>query len=82
MTANDHLLVVGGFNETTNSPSNDVCTYDTCSNAWRVASQISIGQTDCFVAVLPDGQVMVVGGQTTRGCSTNRVEFGTLHYLN
>ena len=42
----------------------DVYMYDSTSNSWEIISHMTTGRDRCFTAVLPDNQLMVVGGYT------------------
>ena len=67
------LLVIGGL-DSDNKPSTNVHVYNPSTNAWEVVSHTVVARRQCFAAVLPDDQLMVVGGITDTGDSTDTVE--------
>ena len=77
------LLAIGG-----DESDNPVCKWTTAihmyqptTNSWEVISHMTIPRERCLAAVLPDNQVMVVGGWTTGSFDKcNSVEFGKLLY--
>ena len=73
---NNQLLVIGGL-DSDNKPITDVHVYNPSANAWEVVSHTLVARRQCFAAVLPDNQLMVVGGITDTGNSTDTVEMAT-----
>ena len=55
-----------------------VYTYNQSANSWNVISHMATARKDCFAAVLPNNQLMVVGGQTKTWTDLDSVEFGDL----
>jgi hypothetical protein len=70
------LLAIGG-KESEDKPSTAVHMYQPTTNSWEVISHMTTPRTLCFSAVLPDNQLMMVGGRTTGGKVCDSVEFGT-----
>ena len=70
---NGRLLVIGGL-DTDNKPITTVHIYRPSTNSWEVVSHMMVARRQCFAAVLPDDQLMVVGGITDTGDSTDTVE--------
>ena len=70
---NSQLLVIGGL-DSDNKPITSVHVYNPSANAWEVVSHTLVARRQCFAAVLPDNQLMVVGGITDTGDSTDTVE--------
>ena len=70
---NSQLLVIGGL-DSDNKPITNVHVYNPSTNAWEVVSHTLVARRQCFAAVLPDDQLMVVGGITDTGDSTDNVE--------
>ena len=70
------LLAVGGRDDSWKGTT-AVYMYDLTSNSWEIVSQMTIGRHDCFTAVLPNNQLMVVGGQTDGQTSTDTVELAS-----
>ena len=66
------LLTIGG-RDSNDKPTTAVYMYDTESDSWEVISHMSTPRCQCFAAVLPDNQLMVVGGYTDSG-ETDSVE--------
>ena len=69
------LLTIGG-RDSNDKPITAVYMYDTESDSWEVISHMSTPRCQCFAAVLPDNQLMVVGGYTDSG-ETDSVELAT-----
>ena len=55
------LLAIGGKNAN-NEPMAAVYMYHPATNKWEVISHMTSPRYDCVAAVLPDGELMVVGG--------------------
>ena len=74
------LLSVGGLDNGSKEPSTTaVYIYDSSTNTWEIISHMMIDQCvcDCFTAILPDNQLMVVGGEMDRGM-TGSVELASV----
>ena len=72
------LLAIGGEMDL-GKPSTAVYMYDSSTNSWEIISHMTTARYDCFTAVLPDNQLMVVGGYTAGGTGrTNTVELATM----
>ena len=74
------LLAVGG-RDSDNKPTTAVFMYNRDTNSWNVISHMTTARRQPFAVVLPNNQVMVVGGQTkidNRWTISNFVEFGHL----
>ena len=69
------LLAIGG--KDSGKSTTAVYMYDPHTNSWEIISHITTGRYDCFTAVLPDNQLMVVGGVTDGG-TTDTVEFASV----
>ena len=50
--------------------------YILTTNSWEIISHMKVGRYDCFAAVLPNNQLMVVGGFTDSFSTTDTVEVG------
>ena len=80
VSLNGRLLSIGGI-ET--GESNPACTtavymYNSLANSWEIVSHMQEARSHCYATVLPDNQLMVVGGQRDPKCTkTNTVEFAT-----
>jgi serine/threonine protein kinase len=72
------LLAIGGTHSD-DKPSTAVHMYDPSTNAWEVVSHIATQRRRCYVAVLPDNQLIVVGGNTGSD-NTDSVEIATSHF--
>ena len=53
--------------------------YNSTTNSWEIISHMTTGQYDCFTAVLPNNQLMVVGGWTDSGGATDTVEVASVY---
>ena len=74
------LLAVGG-GDSDNKPSTAVYMYNQATNSWNVISHMIRARKGCFAAVLPNNQLMVVGGRTKinkKWTNSDSVEFGNL----
>ena len=70
------LLAIGGRDDSDKSTT-AVYEYSSTSNSWEVISHMTTARYFCFTAVLPNNQLMVVGGWTDTG-STNTVELASV----
>ena len=77
VTIYGRLLAIGGLDSKSKLPTTAVHMYQPTTNTWEVISHITTPRADCLAAVLPDNQLMVVGGRTTGGLC-DLVEFGTI----
>ena len=71
------LLAIGG-DDSKGKPTTAVHMYQPTTNSWEVISHMTTSRTQCLSAVLPDNQLMVVGGLTTGEKFCESVEFGTV----
>ena len=69
------LLAIGGM-DSDNKPTTAVHMYQPTTNSWKVISHMTTPRYRCLAAVLPDNQLMVVGGWTTDNKEYDSVEFG------
>ena len=67
------LLAVGGEMDS-GKYSTAVYVFNSTNNSWEIVSHMKTGRCDCFTAVLPDNRLMIVGGVTDGGRSTDAVE--------
>ena len=56
-----HLLAIGGKDDSTNSITSDVFSYDSHTNSWSVVSQMKVKRSECLAVTLSD-RLIVVGG--------------------
>lgn len=71
------LLTIGG-KDSNDQPTTAVHMYNKSIGSWEVVSHISIPRNDCFATVLPNNQLMVVGGRIDGLTETVSVEVATL----
>ena len=71
----DRLLTIGGSNSNY-QPTTAVHMYIPTTDSWDVISHV-IPRCDCFAAVLPNNQLMVVGGEIAGLIDTDSVEVAT-----
>ena len=69
------LLVVGGSKFDNWNRTSAIRMYNPTTNSWEVISQMKTPRRRCIAAVLPNNQLMVVGGET------DSVELGTIQHL-
>ena len=69
------LLAIGG-KDSEDKRTTAVHMYQSISNSWEVISHMITPRSRCLAAVLPDNQLMVVGGWTAGGKMCDSVEFG------
>ena len=72
------LLAIGGMDFDL-EPSTAVYAYDTSTDSWDIKSHMTTTRRYCFAAVLPDNQLMVVGGWIDKNQTrSDSIEFGDL----
>ena len=71
------LLAIGGEDDL-GKVTTAVYEYSSTSNSWEVISHMTTGRYDCFTAVLPNNQLMVVGGVTAPSTCTDTVELANV----
>lgn len=62
----DEVLVVGGDTvqpDQPAAPTNSVELFDPATNSWRPGAAAALGRGDHTATILPDGRVLVVGGE-------------------
>ena len=72
------LLAFGGYDRKSRNSSTAVYTYNSTTNSWDVISHMTTGRCACFTAVLPDNQLVVLGGLTGRDV-INTVEIASVY---
>ena len=70
------LLAIGGKNSS-NKPITAVHMYDPSTNSWEIISHMATPRESCYAAVLPDNQLIVVGGYSVSFTKTDSVEIAT-----
>ena len=80
VTLHGRLLAIGG-KDSDNKPTTAVRMYRPTTNSWEVISHMTTPRYRCLAAVLPDNQLMVVGGGTTGDRKCDSVEFGRVIIL-
>ena len=71
------LLTIGGI-DSYNKPTTAVYMYNPDSDSWEVISHMATPRFKCIAAVLPNNQLMVVGGWTEFDSETDSVELATV----
>ena len=74
------LIAVGG-RDSNGKATSDIHRYSPSSNSWEVISHMATPRSLCLAAVLPDNQLMVVGGWIYDDKITDSIEFG-IQYIN
>ena len=72
------LLAVCGYDKDPTIPTTAVYMYNPNTNSWEVISHMTTGRFMCFTAVLPDNQLMVVGGESNHHNWTDAVEIASV----
>ena len=77
------LLAIGG-NDSDWRTTTAIHIYNSTTDSWEVISHMATPRRLCVAALLPNNQLMVVGGRTGRGIDTgtNSVELATIEYHN
>ena len=75
------LLAIGGKKDS-QEPSTAVYMYNSTTNSWEIISHMTTGRYHCFTAVLPNNQLMALGGKIARDESdlTDSVEIAHVYY--
>ena len=71
------LLAVGGMKFESGKDTTAVYIYNFTTNSWEIISHIKTGRHLCFTAVLPNNQLMIVGG-VIRYNYTDSIELATV----
>ena len=71
------ILVATGGRMDSGKAATAVYMYNSATNSWEIISHMTTGRFQCFAAVLPDNQLMAVGGNTDGGM-TDTVEYCSL----
>ena len=72
-----HLVAIGGTNDS-KKPTYDVRYYDPQTDSWHIITKMKTKRYDSLVAVLPDDQLIIVGGCDAPRQATDSVEIGSL----
>lgn len=81
----EQLILVGGEDSNTRCRSAAIHMFDQTTGEWVVISRMSSGRNQCFAAVVPDNQLVIVGGwiNTTQDeTASNVVEIATAEILD
>ena len=77
VTLHGHLLAIGGSDSSSSfRPTTAVHIYHPDTNSWEIISRMTTARSSCIAAVLPDNQLMVVGGVNVDRTECDSVEFG------
>ena len=71
---NGRLLAIGGRGDSGKA----IYEYNSTSNSWEVISHMITGRYYCFAAVLPNNQLMVVGGENDTVVFVDTVELASV----
>ena len=75
------LLAIGG-RDSDKKHTSAIHMYNPTTDSWKVISHMATPRYNCIAAVLPDNQLMVVGGHTVGMDRTDSVELATVEYIN
>ena len=85
VSVHGQLLTIGGM-DSDRKPTTAIHMYNPTTDSWEVISHMGTPRNECIAAVLPNNQLMVVGGYTgkTTDTETDSVEFAALdlHYAS
>ena len=73
VSVNGQILAVGGRDKSGEARA-DIHMYDPPTNSWNPATKLPTARFCCLVAVLPNGEMMAVGGKTALCINTDKVE--------
>ena len=71
------LLAIGRMDDS-EKHTTAVYEYSSTSNSWEVISHMTTRRYDCFTAVLPNNQLIVVGGRTALSTYTDTIELASV----
>ncbi len=71
------LLAIGG-KDSDRKPTSAVHMYNPTTDSWEVISHMGTPRRLCIAAVLPNNQLMVVGGYTSSLLETDSIEFASI----
>ena len=74
MLANGRVLVAGGFNGSTTTPLASAQIFDPAANTWSAAAPMLQAHALHAAVGLPDGRVLVTGGQTLTSATSPESE--------
>ena len=73
----NRLLAIGGL-QSDEKTTSAIQMYDPSTKSWEVISYMGMPRQSCYAAVLPDNQLIVIGGKTQMyGKETEAVEIAT-----
>ena len=76
VSTHGRLLAIGG-RDSNSEPTAAIYIYDRPTDSWEFISHMTTPRCWCYAAVLPNNQLMVVGGATKNG-DTDSVEIATV----
>ena len=71
------LLAIGG-EDSDKKATTAIHMYNPTTDSWEVISHMRTPRYSCIAAVLPNNQLMVVGGYTRGSIETDTVEFASV----
>ena len=71
------LLAIGGKGSD-EEPTSAVHMYNPTTNSWEVISHMETPRYSCVATVIPNNQLMVIGGYTSEHGGTDSVEFASV----
>ena len=71
------LLAIGG-EDLDKEPTTAIHMYNPTTDSWEIISHMATTRYNCIAAVLPNNQLMVVGGYPFRAIQTDTVELATV----
>ena len=83
VSLNGQLLAIGGYSKADKNMTSDIHWYNQDTKSWEMISHMIKPRCKCFAAVLPDNQLVVVGGNSESFIQseldqTDSVEFASM----
>ena len=76
VSIHDRLLVIGG-RDSDKKTTTAIHMYNATTDSWEIISHMGTPRCRCIAAVLPNNQLMVVGGKTSENVETDSVEISS-----
>ena len=77
VSVHGHLLAVGG-KDSNNKPTTDIHMYNQATNTWVAIDHMPVARHSCFALIHHHNKLIVVGGKTTKGTATNKMNIATV----
>ena len=74
----DKILAIGGHDDE-HHPNGIISCYDRSNDSWRLVSELSTPRWGALAAVLPNGKMLVIGGNASISESCDTTDVGKLN---